>query len=217
MKARVVGVGCMKTGTKTLGDCLKRLGYRHQSYHYPVVREFMAGNKGPALDLLSRFESFDDWPFFVMYREIADLYPDARFVLTVRKSPEVWLESIKAHTMRTDLYVRHLHRHFFGVEYPHNGPQAYLDWYQRHNEEVRQFFGSAVTELCWDSGDGWTELCSALGEPAPDEPLPHANRGRDKKRNFPLRALNTIARAIEAKEIETFGRRFPSLRGCSPT
>lgn len=215
MKPKIVGIGCMKTGTKTLGECLMRLGYRHQSYSYPVVREFMAGNREPAFGLLARFNSFDDWPFLVMYREIAELYPDARFILTVRKSPEAWLESIKSHTMQTGLYVRHLHRHFFGVEYPHNDPAAYLDWYERHNEAVRQFFGPALIELCWECGDGWGELCSAIGEPAPTEPFPHANRGADKKRRS-LRALNFVARQLEALELRAERRHHPGITGRAP-
>ena len=208
---KIIGVGCMKTGTTTLGACLTHLGYRHQSYYFPVVREFMAGNRQPALDLLAAFDSFDDWPFFVMYREIAELYPDARFILTTRSSPDRWLKSIKSHTMRTDLYVRHLHRHFYGAEYPHNDPQAYLDFYNRHNEEVRAFFGTALIDLCWEKGDGWTEMCAALDKPVPNIPFPHAHPGG----RVPIRqAENFVARSLEARELQVYRRRveldFPS-------
>jgi hypothetical protein len=181
---KVFGVGCMKTGTTTLGECLQILGYRHQSYDLAVVRQWIAGNTSPAFDLLDRFDSFEDWPFPLMYCEAAERYPDAKFILTIRKSPEAWLASMKSHTMRTSYYVRHIHKHFFGAAYPHGNEQAYLDFYNRHNKAVQDHLGDRCVTLCWETGDGWRELCEWLGRPVPDVPFPHSNPSRVIPRNY---------------------------------
>ena len=81
----------------------------------------------------------------------------------------------------------------------------------RLREAVRAFFGSALIELCWERGDGWAELCRAIGEPAPDEPFPHANRGRDKQRRK-QRVLNAIARRLEALELRAQRQHHPGVR-----
>ena len=130
---KIFCLGCMKTGTTTFSECMRMLGFDHQTYDYEIVRQFMAGNSKPAWSKIVQRQSFDDWPFFVMYREIADRYPDAKFFLTTRKDPETWLSSMDAHTMDMGNYVRHVHRYFFGAEYPRNNPRAFLDFYNRHN------------------------------------------------------------------------------------
>ena len=213
---KIICVGCMKTGTTTFGECMKILGFRHQSYDYQVVRQFMAGNRQPALDLLKEYDSFDDWPFFIMYREIAELYPDAKFILTTRPGTEVWLSSISAHVRRVGTHARHLHRHFFGIEYPQNDPEAFQNFYERHNASVREYFGDRLTELCWETGDGWDELCDALGVAAPDAALPHAN-SRESRRDRKLAFRHWVLQKIEKWELERYQTEFPkgTSRLCS--
>ncbi|MYB38989.1 MAG: hypothetical protein F4Y26_16720 [Gammaproteobacteria bacterium] len=36
---------------------------------------------------------------------------------------------------------------------------------------------SDLLVLDFERGDGWPELCAFLGEPVPDTPFPHVNRG----------------------------------------
>ena len=46
---------------------------------------FRADKFVEALAIADRHESFDDWPWPALYREMDDRYPDALFVLTVRR------------------------------------------------------------------------------------------------------------------------------------
>lgn len=200
---KIVCVGCVRTGTTTFSECMRLLGFRHQSYNHEIVRQFMARNDQPAWDALEAFDSVDDWPFFTMYREIADRYPDAKFFLTTRSSPEKWLSSMETHTQRLEGYLRHIHRHFFGAEYPRNNRQAFLDYYNRHNEEVRRFFGDDLVEISWERGDGWDEICGALGLDVPDRPLPHLNLAQSQK-NRERKIENWFLAKLEAREIKRF-------------
>ncbi|MBS34848.1 MAG: hypothetical protein CMO26_02860 [Thiotrichales bacterium] len=48
---------------------------------------------------------------------------------------------------------------------------------------VREYFSERPDDLLkifWEHGDGFEQLCRFLGDPTPNTPVPHANRGVDK-------------------------------------
>jgi len=173
-KAKIFGVGLNKTGTTTLGSCLRALGFDHLSVRRDLVKAWRAGDLETIFAEIDRHASFEDWPFPLIYRELAERYPDAKFILTVRSTPEKWLESMKSHALRIEA-TGDLRRAIYGAAYPQNAPERYLAFYRKHNSEVLAFLGDRVRQLCWETGDGWPELCSILGVPAPDVPLPWEN------------------------------------------
>lgn len=114
-----------------------------------------------------------------MYRELALRYPEARFILTLRRSPEAWVESLKRHSLLTSPKGS-CRRLAYGYPYPHGVEAEHIEIYHRHNAEVQAFFAERGEEgrlrvLCWEDGDGWVELCGFLGHPVPDMPFPRAN------------------------------------------
>ena len=98
---KVFGIGLNKTGTKTLGSCFKTFGLRNKSYDEQLLIEFSRGNKEPIFQVSDAFDSFDDWPWPLLYKDFDKRYQDARFVLTVRKDPHTWFESLCRHADRT--------------------------------------------------------------------------------------------------------------------
>jgi hypothetical protein len=177
----VIGIGLNKTGTTTLAVALGLLGYGpHVSNRRDLLALYRAGDPGPALAAVDAAESCEDWPFPLMYRELFDRFgAAARYVLTVRRDPQAWLASLKAHALRTPP-DRHARLLAYGWAYPHGAEAHHLDFYVRHNAEVRAFFRERgaehlLLEACWEAGDGWEALCGFLGRPVPPVPFPHAN------------------------------------------
>ncbi len=177
---KVFGIGLNKTGTKTLGSCFRTLGLDHMSCRRDLLAKYRAGAIFEVFKEIDRHESFEDWPYPVMYRELFFQYDDAKFVLTQRRDAPTWLDSLKRHSLHTDP-ANHCRLLAYGYAYPHGVEAYHLNFYERHALEVRQFFTchgaqDRLLEVCWESGDGWERLCRFLGRPMPAEPFPHENR-----------------------------------------
>src|SRR5271167_1866475 len=180
---KVVGIGLNKTGTTTLAECLRILGYKkHVSFRRDLLAEYRQGLLENAFRVIEENESFADWPFPLMYREIFFRFGDkARYILTKRVSALKWLESLKRHSLRTqpDKHSRLL---AYGYNYPHGVEKYHLDFYEKHCFEVAKFFEHhnskrLLLEVSWDAGDEWAKLCEFLDKPKPDSPFPHEKKG----------------------------------------
>jgi hypothetical protein len=185
---KIFGIGFYKTGTTTLFEALRVLGYHTVNGDKPgsyagaddgatLIRQIDAGDfRLPTFDL---FDAFTDNPYFRIWRQIHDLYPDARYILTVRDE-QPWIASCV--TFYKDRRVRPMRLWMFGS---HADPsrdeasrQAWLDAYRAHNAAVREFFASRpgqLLELDPTREPGWDRLCEFLGAPIPEQPWPHAN------------------------------------------
>ena len=185
---KIFGIGFYKTGTTTLYDALRTLGYHtvngDKPGSYPgaddgatMIRQIDAGDF--RLPTFEMFDAFTDNPYFRIWREIYALYPDAHYILTVRDE-DAWIAScVKFFRHRR---IRPMRVWMFG---PHANPardaasrQAWLDAYRAHNTAVRAHFASRPQQfLEFDPTRemSWGRLCDFLGAPAPEQPWPHAN------------------------------------------
>jgi hypothetical protein len=176
-RRKVFGIGFNKTGTSTLGSCLRRLGYRHVSHSSAMLAAYEAGDFDRMIAETRRYDSFEDWPWPLIFRQFYAEYGDeACYVLTVRASSQVWLDSLKKHALTTHP-DRPMRSAVFGHKYPHGREQEHIRLYEEHNRTVRAYFAArpkaSFIELCWERGHGWAELCGFLGHPVPDAPFPH--------------------------------------------
>lgn len=178
---KIFGIGFNKTGTTTLGACLKYFGFRHLGYRRDLLVALRNGDLTRVFQEIDRFDSFDDWPYPLMYEDLFKRYgARAKFILTTRQSPEIWLNSLKAHALTTDPEV-HSRNLAYGYNYPHGREAEHIAMYETHNAAVKNFFAthSATHQLLcvsWDQGHGWTELCDFLCLPTPDLAFPHVNK-----------------------------------------
>ena len=147
---------------------------------------------------VAQYELFEDWPWPLIYKELDQMFPGSKFILTVRSSEEKWLESLKKHSMKTHP-TNHRRKLVYGYNYPHKNEDKYIDFYRHHNESVRSYFKNRsddFIELCWENGDGFEELCSFLNCKVPDVSFPHANKGTknvvSKKRLWTNKFLSII-------------------------
>ena len=185
LRPKVFGIGLPRTGTTTLGRCLDLIGYRRLGFDLAALRAFATGAQRYLNVQLAMHDAFEDAPWFMAYEEMEGRYPDARFVLTLRKDAARWVESAVRHDERhanypesqdaRRLFMEH-YRRTLGVTFT-TPDEVYL----RHNAAVREFFADKPGKLltvCWETGDGWDALCAFLGhEPPAGVSFPHENAG----------------------------------------
>lgn len=181
-KPKVFGIGLSKTGTKSLQQALVSLGYSNRSWDPELLFAWHRGDIEAVFAVTDTFDCVEDWPYLAVFRELMDRYgASARYVLTVRKSSSIWLDSVIAHADRVGSDFD-LHRRIaFGYDHPRGHEKEYIDYYERHNSEVKaaiseRNLSDCFAELCWETGDGWNELCQLIGIIPPTEPFPHSNR-----------------------------------------
>lgn len=185
---KVFGIGLLKTGTTTLGHSLKALGFNHYNTPWPLrlqmLDESLKKNFSTIKRVIAGFDSFEDIPWFSVYKTIDREYPDSRFILTVRKDANTWLDSMKYHSLCSAPNLRHIRKILFGYPYPHKREAHFIDCYERHIREVREHFKKSnnFLEVSWEHGNGWEELCRFLGKPIPATLFPHINKRPAKVR-----------------------------------
>lgn len=140
-------------------------------------------------ELFAGYTAAVDYPAVAFYRELADAYPRAKIILTVRDADE-WHASIRDALLplRRSLVawnpwaskLRRLTDRLIW-EGTFEGRAAERDFavarFEAHNDEVR---ASIAPErlLVFDVKQGWEPLCRFLGRPVPDVPFPSTNSRR---------------------------------------
>lgn len=192
MTLRLIGAGFGRTGTLSVKLALERLGFG-PCYHMVEVFKNPAhipiwehANEGRFVDwntLFAGYSSTVDWPACKFWRTLADVYPEAKVLLTVRDA-DSWYESasktifqMDERVITTEVGRRQLEmaRKIVAGTFPKglNDGAHCIDVYRRHNEEVQRALGARV--LTYDVAEGWQPLCAFLGVPVPGDPFPNTN------------------------------------------
>ena len=197
--SKIFGIGLNKTGTTTFGQCGKILGYRCTSCDRSLLEDIILRNDFTNIkNTVNQYDLFEDWPWPLIYKELDQMFPGSKFVLTVRKDEKVWLNSLKNHSMRTHI-TRHCRKLVYGYNFPHQYEKEHIEFYNLHNETVRSYFKGRENnflEICWENDHDWDELCSFLGKDIPHASLPHGNKGSEQ-RIKPIRfIINRLLRGV---------------------
>lgn len=194
---KLIGAGYPRTGTLSAKMALEQLGVG-PCYHFHTLFErpqdidaWQATADGTRPDWKALFADFHaaiDWPVSLFYRQLTQVFPEAKVVLTIRDG-EAWYKS-----MRDTVYFASrrvmgapegsiLHKigrlndtlgwqgHFHGG-FEEKG-QA-ISVFERHTEQVKETV-PAERLLIWEVKDGWEPLCQFLGVPVPESPFPRVN------------------------------------------
>ena len=192
-RTKVFAVGFHKTGTSSLASALVMLGYRIAP---PFgVLDWHIRDKGLeiALDLVPRFDAFQDNPWPLLYRELDERYPGSKFILTVRPTDE-WIASVVGHFGTATTPMREW---IYGVGVPAGNEDVYMRRYEQHNREVREHFADRphdLLELSVTAGEGWDQLCPFLARDIPDAPFPQVNQAPQRERQSLRRRIRLAAR-----------------------
>jgi hypothetical protein len=204
---KLIGAGLPRTATTTQMIALEMIGLA-PCYH---MRDMMADlDKGVRLwrraydgespweEIWGDAPSTVDWPSAFHWRELIEVYPDAKVLLSVRDH-EGWARSMQDTICQIyfgDTLMHHLAQARYHVDpsfkgwvdlmidmfWEGRGPFAgtngesgpMMDAAERWNQEV-QATVPAERLLVWHPKDGWEPLCEFLEVDVPDQPLPHVN------------------------------------------
>lgn len=164
LKPKIFIIGLSKTGTTSIGDALALLGYKRlgwkdiRSRH--LVHTWANGDYDALIDQTRYFDAFEDLPWPFMYRQMAEMYPDATFVLSLRKDEQTWLRSMRRHVGRGSWQP---YSYFYGTTEVDGNEEIVLQSYRNHTDSVRMYFQDQphrYAELNIDDGDmNWEVLC----------------------------------------------------------
>ncbi len=179
---KVVGIGLPKTGTTTLGYCLRRFGYKHRTYDMDLAVKAKRDQVSEVMREAKQHESFEDWPWFMLYREFDRGFPNSKFILTLRKDTETYVKSLQRHHEREGIRNKNWVKPSWW-DVVHEVEPAEWDYeksarrYEKHNRDVLEYFAGRIDKdllvVCWETGDGWSKLSDFLNQRIPDEPFPH--------------------------------------------
>ena len=197
---KVIGAGFGRTGTSSLQIVLEELGFG-PCYHFEEVykhrdhlAQWEAAARGEPVDwhkIFGKYQAALDWPSCAFYKELMNIYPDAKVLLTVR-NPEGWYESAKnsiyqlgtgfksspvaSAVMKFVKIISPLTRRIFRLsedivwEGTFHGRFEDKDYsiavFQQHIEEVKKYVPPEKL-LVYEVKEGWKPLCDFLGVEIP--------------------------------------------------
>lgn len=206
MALEIIGAGFGRTGTESMKRALEMLGYG-PCYHmhevlshkdrYAIWMSLCSTDAVPNWDdTFNGYRATVDWPGAHFWRELADHYPEAKIILTVRSSAS-WYASMDKTILpimrgsdETKL-AKAIGLSLFGNRI--HDQDAIIDVYEQHIAEVQSSFGPDRL-LTYELGSGWEPLCRFLNVSVPDTPFP---RGNDP--DLFHDSLNTLTAAREDK------------------
>lgn len=199
MGLQVIGAGFGRTGTLSLKAALEQLGFGPCYHMYELLGQlehapsWLAANAGNAEALrtpLADYQATVDWPGCMFWRELLDVYPDAKVVLSVRP-PDRWYDSFRetvgavisqerpadlpdAFAPMFDVSDQIVRDRSFGADFDVTDASRVIAAYEAHTGAVRAGV-PAERLLEFDVAHGWEPLCAFLGVPVPDAPFPNVN------------------------------------------
>ncbi|WP_235854787.1 sulfotransferase family protein [Nonomuraea aridisoli] len=205
----VIGAGLPRTGTLSLKAALERLGFgpcyhMFELYdHLELIDRWLPGvpeTREGWERLFAGYRSCVDWPASFFWRPLAEAFPEARVILTVR-DPRSWYDSFRGmirlrvasmaqeapspeelefrtRFARIQPLLRRIAEETFGAggfPYRMPAPQQAVRAFERHVTTVEESLPPDRL-LVFDVREGWEPLCSFLGAAVPEgEPFPRLN------------------------------------------
>ena len=171
---KIFVIGFNKTGTTTLYNTLKGLEFKMGDQKIAEVLTYFMYKNNDFTELeyyCSTAEAFQDVPFSLPqhFKKLHELYPDAKFILTVRDSSEQWYDSlVNFHRRRfqkkgnelpnIDDFMRSnyifpgsiipIYKNIFNYpEIPLFHKEHYINVYEKHIDDVNAFFKDKQDKL----------------------------------------------------------------------
>jgi hypothetical protein len=219
---KLLCLGLSRTGTQSLREALFLLGY-DDIYHQTTINVDLPADASTWIKALrAKFEGigkpfgrheFDkllghcmavtDVPCVTFWQELMDAYPEAKVVLTVRDSADVWYESVMQTIMNllgtlygntwmgflqrkllyqspSDTFAKLLLRYDSAYSTCfrdfHDGTSDGIAVYKEHNDAVKRYATSqGRTVLEYNVKEGWKPLVRFLSVHEPSHPFPKLN------------------------------------------
>jgi hypothetical protein len=192
---KVFGAGLSKTGTTSLQKAFDILGYKTLGFHTDRLQDAVVEGRADAnFRVYDDLDAVFDLPVAHFYAELAEAYPDAKFILTLRDEDD-WWPSIKNHfahrpvkyprlfdlpkRRKYKIFRKALRERVYGDASPRE--TLYRQRYREHNARVQTLLPpERLLVMNIMQGDGWDKLCGFLDVPKPEQPFPFENKARTK-------------------------------------
>ena len=192
-KRKVFGIGFQKTGTSSLGTIFDKLGYRVASYH--DFRDFAPRDDiswdeitSRALEIANRVDAAKDTPWPLLYRELDEAFPGAKFIHLTRDT-NAWIKSA------VNDFADHpnaIHKAIYDVPFPKGNEEVWVKRYERHNAEVAKYFQHRPQDylkIRLENEFSYETICTFLDEPIVGHGVPVTNTRLRKRFNTFWRRL----------------------------
>ena len=192
---QVIGAGLGRTGTLSLKAALEELGFSPCHHMIEAMKQADLGSITETLyhnpddetalnSMLGGYKAVVDYPGCLFYKQLIKLNPEAKVILSVRESPELWEKSARATIFRAEddrfankpPFFKHLldicaREHGMDVKDPASDLAVlYTEWNARVQRTVPN-----DKLLVFNVKEGWKPLCEFLGVPVPDKEFPKVN------------------------------------------
>jgi len=207
---KVICAGLSKTGTKSLAKALRMLGFtvfdywEHRKFHLDEWFDIYSEGKTP--DFASMYKDVDavtDLPPAFWFQEIYEAFPDAKVILSLRDSEDVWVHSwvkqndksrlvgfvntflikwpmmIKQRLIGKRRTVMTVYEMVINAAFGSLNSKStvlFKKKYRRHNERVQAVIPKEKL-LIYNVKQGWKPLCEFLGCEIPEQEFPRENVG----------------------------------------
>jgi len=206
----VIGAGLSRTGTQSTRLALKQL-LGSDCYHgWTLIEErddhhqhFYKALRGEATkedwrEVLKDYKAGLDLPINLFYKELMEVFPEAKVLLTVRDPmswyisvrdsigrfhnienlwPYSWFLSFAGKKGGTDV-VREMSLKQGAYAAVNAGEESGVKFWEDHVKDVIEHVPREKL-LVWNVKEGWGPLCQFLDVPVPDAPFPRLNETRE--------------------------------------
>jgi hypothetical protein len=199
---KVFCIGLNKTGTTSLEDALRNLGYQMGNQHTgeTLLPHYIRRDFRPIINFACSADAFQDAPFSypMTFMPLDQAFPNAKFILTVRDNTEQWYRSLLAFhgkifaqgrmPIKEDLqmstycypgFVWEAHRQVFNTpEDDIYNARILCAVYENHNYTVREYFRTKnnFLEINLSDHGAYLRTCEFLGKAASAVGFPWLNR-----------------------------------------
>lgn len=207
MTLKVIGAGFGRTGTLSLKFALEKLGFNPCHHMMEVfgkpdhIALWQAAADGKPADWEAIFDGYEaavDWPVCAFWKELKDVYPDAKFILSKRDADK-WFASATNTIFKgmqafdgADPHGKMVNtlivQNTFGGDV--TDAEHAKSVFEAHNAEVLATMPSERI-LVFEAADGWAPLCDFLEVPVPDEPYPRTNSTEDFQKRMARGSITT--------------------------
>ena len=96
INGKIIGVGFQKTGTSTLREALKILGFKVCDTKPSLLIPILKGNIKKVLKVADSYDALEDNPWPLIYKDLDQHLPGSKFILTIRDE-QSWFKSVSNH------------------------------------------------------------------------------------------------------------------------
>jgi hypothetical protein len=93
----IIGVGFQKTGTSTLREALKILGYRVKDTSARALLPILKEDWNKVLRMFRGYDAAEDTPWYMIYRELEKIITNSKLIIKISDELSLY-ESVSWHS-----------------------------------------------------------------------------------------------------------------------